>query len=82
MITSNLRTNQISETAYDSYLNYLTVLDAKDIDTYAAFLADDVSIQFGNAPAIEAKKPLSDCWGLLAELQKHRARPPKHIWDG
>ncbi|WP_299959401.1 nuclear transport factor 2 family protein [uncultured Roseobacter sp.] len=55
MITSNLRINQLSDDAYQSYLRYLEVLDEKDIDAYAAFLADDVSIQFGNAPAVEGK---------------------------
>ncbi len=55
MITSNLRINQLSDDAYQSYLRYLEVLDDKDIDAYAAFLADDVSIQFGNAPAVEGK---------------------------
>lgn len=56
MITSNLRINQLSDAAYQGYLRYLAVLDAKDIDAYAAFLADDVSIQFGNAPAVMGKQ--------------------------
>lgn len=56
MITSNLRINQLSEAAYESYLSYLTILDAKDIVAYAAFLDDDVSIQFGNAPAVTGKQ--------------------------
>ena len=55
MITSNLRTNQLSEAATNAYLAYLAALDAKDIDRYAGFLADDVSIQFNNAPAVDGK---------------------------
>ncbi|QPH54627.1 nuclear transport factor 2 family protein [Pontivivens ytuae] len=63
MITSNLRINQLSDDAYRSYLQYLEALDAKDIDAYATFLADDVSIQFGNAPAVEGKEAVV---GMLA----------------
>ena len=63
MITTNLRTNQLSNTGYDAYLTYLSVLDAKDIDGYAEFLANDVSIQFGNAPAVEGKKAVVEMLG-------------------
>ena len=63
MITSNLRINQLSDHAYQSYLRYLEVLDDKDIDAYAAFLADDVSIQFGNAPAVEGKAAVVEMLG-------------------
>jgi ketosteroid isomerase-like protein len=56
MITSNLRINQLSAAAYKGYLRYLTVLDTKDVVAYAAFLADDVSIQFGNALAVTGKQ--------------------------
>ena len=63
MITSNLRINQLSEPAYNAYLSYLEVLDAKDIDAYAAFLADGVSIQFGNAPAVEGKAAVVEMLG-------------------
>ncbi len=63
MITSNLRINQLSHDAYQSYLRYLEVLDAKDIDAYAALLADDVSIQFGNAPTVEGKAAVVEMLG-------------------
>lgn len=55
MITSNLRTNELGEAAYREYLDYLAVLDAKDVGSYAEFLADEVSIQFNNAPAVSGK---------------------------
>lgn len=55
MITNNLRINQLSGAAYQSYLRYLEALDAKDIERYAEFLSPDVSITFGNAPAVEGK---------------------------
>ncbi len=63
MITSNLRINQLSDGAFQSYLRYLTVLDAKDIDAYAEFLADNVSIEFGNAPAVTGKKAVVEMLG-------------------
>ncbi len=63
MITSNLRINQLSDDAYNAYLRYLSVLDEKDINAYAGFLADDVYIQFGNAPAIEGKKAVVEMLG-------------------
>ncbi len=63
MITSNLRINQLSETAFDAYLRYLKVLDAKDLDAYAQFLANDVSIEFGNAPAVKGKKAVVEMLG-------------------
>ncbi len=63
MITSNLRINQLSDSAFDAYLSYLKVLDAKDIDAYAALLAEDVSIQFGNAPAVEGKAAVVEMLG-------------------
>lgn len=63
MITSNLRINQLSQPAYNAYLRYLEVLDAKDIDAYAAFLAEDVSIQFGNAPAVEGRAAVVEMLG-------------------
>jgi SnoaL-like domain len=56
MITENLRTNQLSPEATEWYLNrYLDAMDALDIERYAAFLADDVTMSFNNAPAVEGK---------------------------
>ncbi len=63
MITSNLRINQLSADAYDAYLSYLNALDAKDIETFAGFLAEDVSIRFGNAPAVEGKNAVVQMLG-------------------
>ena len=55
MITSNLRVNQLSDAAYERYLDYLAALDARDVEAYGEFLADDVSMQFGNAGAVSGK---------------------------
>ena len=64
MITSNLRINQLSDDATKSYFDYLAVLDAKDIDTYATVLAEDVSIQFNNGPKVAGKQAVV---GMLGE---------------
>ncbi len=63
MITKNLRINELGDEAFETYLRYLRALDAKDIETYATFLADDVSIQFGNAPALHGKRDVIDMLG-------------------
>lgn len=63
MITQNLKTNQLSTPAYERYLAYLEALDARDIDAYAEFLADDVSIQFGNAEPVQGKDAVTGMLG-------------------
>lgn len=73
MITRNLRINQLSENAYERYLAYLEALDARDIDAYAVFLADDVSIQFGNSEPVAGKgnvvEMLSGYWQSFAVIE-------------
>ena len=73
MITSNLRINQLSEIATKKYLEYLSVLDAKDIGKYATFLAEDVSIQFNNGPQVNGKQAvvgmLGDYWQSFKSLE-------------
>ena len=73
MITSNLRTNQLSDGAYETYLAYLAAMDARDVDAYVAYLADDVSIQFGNAPAVTGKavvrEMLAGYWQSFAAIE-------------
>jgi ketosteroid isomerase-like protein len=48
MDITNLRTNQLSDKGWVEYQRYLAVLDDYDVDGFAAFLADDVSVQFNN----------------------------------
>ena len=55
MKTESLRTNQLSPGAYQQYLAYLQAMDAKDIEAYSAFLAEDCSLQMNNDPAITGK---------------------------
>ena len=73
MITSNLRTNQLSNDAFETYHAYLNAMDARDVDAYVAYLADDVSIQFGNAPAVTGKavvrEMLAGYWQSFAAIE-------------
>lgn len=55
MDLSNLRTNQLSESAWASYADYLAALDRYDVDAFASFLADDVTVQFNNDPPLVGK---------------------------
>ncbi|MEM7643276.1 MAG: nuclear transport factor 2 family protein [Pseudomonadota bacterium] len=63
MITENLRVNQLSDTAYEAYLAYLAALDARDVEAYGRFLADEVTMQFGNADPVVGKGAVT---GMLA----------------
>ncbi len=73
MITKNLRMNQLSPEAYETYLAYLSALDARDVEAYGEFLADDVSIQFGNAEPVVGKATvkamLADYWQSFASIE-------------
>lgn len=72
MKTDNLRINQLSPEAYQWYLSYLKVLDAKDIEGYGAFLSDDCVMQFNNSPTTQGKtvilKYLSQYWSTFGSL--------------
>ena len=59
----NLRINQLSDAATNWYQEYLAALDARDIGRYAEFLADDVSVQFNNAPSTKGKKAVTEMLG-------------------
>ncbi len=56
MITSNLRINQLSPQRYREYLRYLQAMDARDIEAYGKFLADNVVVQFNNEPPMQGKE--------------------------
>lgn len=58
MITSNLRINQISPEAYGWYLRYLAAVDAKDIDAYGAFLAEDCESWSNNGEVVRGKSAI------------------------
>ena len=73
MKTDNLRINQLSDTAYQWYVSYLEALDAKNVDAYGAFLADDCVMQQNNAAPVEGKAAiltgLSQYWSTFGNLE-------------
>ncbi len=72
MNLNQLHINQLTPTGWAWYQKYLTALDAYDIDDYATFLADDVSVQFNNeAPMVGkdiAKVGLGHFWGSVTAM--------------
>ena len=73
MKTENLRINQLSPDAYEWYLSYLNVLDAKDVDRYGAFLSDACVMQSNNNPPAQGKVTilnyLSQYWSTFGGLE-------------
>jgi ketosteroid isomerase-like protein len=74
VITHTLRINQLSSGASEWYIGqYLDAMDRLDIDRYAAFLANDVSVQFNNAPAVRGKPAvvgmLAGYWKSFASIE-------------
>lgn len=73
MKVENLRTNQLSDEAFDWYLAYLTALDAKDMDAYAGFLAEDVELIMNNAEPTNGRdavrEGLAGYWQTFGELE-------------
>lgn len=72
MKTDKLRINQLSPAAYEWYLSYLKVLDAKDVEGYSAFLSDDCTMQSNNNPPVQGKatilKYLFQYWATFGSL--------------
>lgn len=56
MILTSLRINQLSPAASAWYLGvYLAAMDRRDIDAYAALLADGVTVRFNNEEPVAGK---------------------------
>lgn len=70
MKTQNLRVNQLSPSAYAWYRDYL---DAKDVERYGAFLADDCTLVMNNAEPVHGKAAvlagLAQYWGSFGGLE-------------
>ncbi|MEO1686062.1 MAG: nuclear transport factor 2 family protein [Cyanobacteria bacterium J06631_12] len=73
MKTDNLRINQLSPEGYEWYMNYLNALDAKDIERYGAFLAQDCTLFMNNAEPAAGKEAvlsgLSQYWQSFGDLE-------------
>lgn len=70
MELSRLRTNELSDPGWSWYQDYLDALDEYDVDRYADFLADDVSVQFNNDEPMRGKEVvtagLQQFWGSIS----------------
>lgn len=55
METKSLIVNQLSPAGFAWYLKYLAVLDAKDLASYGAFLADDCQFFINNNGPVQGK---------------------------
>ncbi|GAA0631694.1 nuclear transport factor 2 family protein [Sphingomonas ursincola] len=74
MITTSLRVNELGVSATEWYIGeYLAAMDALDVGRYSNFLADGVSVQFNNAPAVEGKAAvtamLAEYWQSFAAIE-------------
>ena len=73
MKTESLRVNQLSDEAYEWYLDYLKAVDSKDVEAYGTLLADDVVMQTNNYPAVTDKaanlENLAQYWQSFADLE-------------
>lgn len=73
MKTDNLRVNQLSPAAYDWYRAYLQALDAKSLERYGTFLADDCVMQMNNDAPVRGKgavlAALGQYWGTFGSLE-------------
>lgn len=79
-----LRTNQLSDDGWRWYQDYLAALDAYDLDRYAAFLADDVSIQFNNDEPMTGRQSatagLGGFWAAVTGMGYRLVHEPLNIY--
>ncbi len=84
MDLGKLRVNQLSDAGWAWYQDYLDALDAYDLDRYAAFLADDVSIQFNNDAPLQGKdiatQGLAQFWGAISGMGFALLHEPLNIY--
>ena len=55
MKRDRLQINQLPDDAFAWYLGYLGAMDARDVDTYGRFLAEDCAMLFNNEPPTQGK---------------------------
>jgi ketosteroid isomerase-like protein len=63
MRTNSLRVNQLTAPGFDWYLNYLAILDRKDLHAYGSMLADDVVLQMNSAEPVRGKQAVLEGLG-------------------
>jgi ketosteroid isomerase-like protein len=84
MELGKLRINQLSEDGWAWYQRYLTVLDAYDVDGYADFLADDVTVRFNNDEPLTGLAAARNClqgfWGSITGMGCALVHEPLNIY--
>lgn len=84
MELGKLRTNQLSDAGWSWYQDYLDALDAYDLDRYAEFLADDVSVQFNNDEPMRGRRVaiegLGQFWGSISGMGYALVHEPLNIY--
>lgn len=84
MDLGRLRINQLSGDGWAWYQDYLDVLDAYDVESYAKFLADDVEVQFNNdLPLVgleAARIGLSRFWGSISAMGYVLLHEPLNVY--
>ena len=63
MRTDRLARNDLSADGFDWYLRYLAALDAKDLDAYLAFFADDAELWMNNHGPVAGKAAIAGMLG-------------------
>jgi SnoaL-like domain len=80
----SLRINQLTPEGWTWYREYLTVLDAYDLDGYVDLLAPDVSVQFNNAEPMVGhglvKAGLGQFWGSVTGMGYTLVHEPLNIY--
>lgn len=84
MDLEKLRVNQLSADGWSWYQEYLDALDAYDLERYAAFLADDVFVQFNNDAPLRGKdvatQGLGQFWGAISGMGYALLHEPLNIY--
>ncbi len=78
MKCDRLRLNQLPDDVFAWYLGYLGAMDARDLDAYGRFLADDCAMRFNNEPPTEGKTAilgrLRDYWQSFRSIERDALR--------
>ena len=73
MNLDSLERSDLSSEGLDWLKSYLSTIDARDIDAYGAFLANDCSLRMNYIPVMESKANvlmmLGSIWSSLADME-------------
>lgn len=80
----SLRINQLGDKAWSSYQEYLDALDDYDLDRFAGFLSDEVSVQFNNEEPMAGKetalRAMGGFWQSIQDLGYSLSHEPLNIY--